>query len=358
MASTEFGTNDALTVKRWSSKLARESLGQTFFRKFVGDGPNSIIQIHRDLEQSAGDQIKYDVRMLNRDAGVQGDSRLAGREKELEFYQDTISINQLRQGHEFRTMSQQRTTHDLRMEAKNALKDWWSWVFDGLMFAYLAGTAGGGSESVQSIIDDAGGDAVGFANNPLRTPDANHEYDPSASCTLAHIDVLVEKAKTLNPRIRPVRIDGGSYYVLVLHPFASYSLRTEAGDSKWEGVQRYLGPRTMKNPIFSGALGVHNGVIIYESEYIPVDTTNNRVYNLFLGAQAGAFAMGNAYKKRRRAALGGGSFFSWSEQTDDHGNSEAVGSGSVFGIQKTRFDDSNDEDFGVIRYISDDASHG
>lgn len=357
MASTEFGTLDAQTRKVWSSKLARESLGQTCFRKFVGDGRNAIIQNHRDLESSAGDEIKYDLREQNRGSGVQGDSPLKNYEEKLQFYQDSVKINQLRQGHEFKAMSQQRTVHDLRSEAKEALKEWWSWTYDGLMFAYLAGTTGNGPEAVTDIITDSGGPATGFAGNPLRAPDASHEYDASAGTTgLADIDVLVELAKTVNPRIRPVNIDGGNYYVLVVHPYTAYMLRTETGDTKWNVIQQRAAVSGSKNPIFTGALGVYNQTIIYESEYVPIDTTSGseKCYNVFMGAQAGVFAMGNAYKKSRRSAMGGGSYFSWSEQLDDYDNSEGVGSGSVFGIQKSRF---NSADHGVIRYTTGDASH-
>lgn len=357
MASTEFASGASQTVKRWSDMLYREAIERTFFSKFAGRSKGSIIQVLTDLERNAGDQIKYDLRVQNRSSGVQGDNPLKGYERALTFYQDTVSINQLRQGHEFKAMSQQRTVHDLRMEAKAALVEWWSWQLDGLMFAYLAGACGNGSETVQETIDDAGGDAVGFAGNPLRTPDAGHLFDNSGSATTINdIDVLVEMAKTTNPRIQPVEIDGGSYYVLVLHPYTAYAMRVETGDTKWNVIQQRVGQAGLKNPIFSGAMGIYNQTIIYESEYVPIVTTSGseRCHNLFLGAGAAAFAMGNAYNKRARAKVGGGAFFSWSEEIDDYGNSEGVGSGAIFGIQKSRF---NSTDHGVIRYTTDDTAH-
>lgn len=358
MASTEFASGSSQTVKRWSDMLYREAIQRTFFSKFAGRSKGSIIQVLTDLEKNAGDQIKYDLRLQNRSSGVQGDNPLKGYERALTFAQDTVSINQLRQGHEFKAMSQQRTTHDLREEAKAALVEWWAWQLDGLMFAYLAGTCGAGPETVQETIDDAGGDAVGFAGNALRTASSGHEVSAvGAATSISDIDKMVATAKTVNPTIQPVEIDGGNYYVLIVHPYTAYALRSETGETKWNLIQQRAGERGKDNPIFSGALGIYNQTIIYESEYIPITTATPRNYNLFLGAGAGVFAMGNAYNKRARAKVGGGSFFSWSEEIDDYGNSEGVGSGAIFGIQKSQFSiNGTATDLGVIRYLTDDAA--
>ena len=126
MAVTEFGTGSAQAVKRWCDKLFRESLGKTFIKKFMGKGPDAIIRLLTDLENDAGDQIKYDLRVQDRSNGVQGDTRLKGFEAALVFHQDSILINQLRQAHAFRGMTQQRTVHDLRAEGRASLSDWFA----------------------------------------------------------------------------------------------------------------------------------------------------------------------------------------------------------------------------------------
>ena len=63
MAITSFGTNDAQTVKIWSSLTMREALKATMFNKFLGSGKGAIIQRLTDLEKTAGDTIKYDLLM-------------------------------------------------------------------------------------------------------------------------------------------------------------------------------------------------------------------------------------------------------------------------------------------------------
>ena len=72
-------------------------------------------------------------------AGVTGDNRMRDNEEALVYYQDTVNIDQLRNAHAFRRMSQQRTLHDMRMDAKANLADWFSGKIDDYMFRCLCG---------------------------------------------------------------------------------------------------------------------------------------------------------------------------------------------------------------------------
>lgn len=356
MAATEFGSASAQAVKRWSNQLAREVLDAADFKKFSGKGENNVIQIHMDLENQPGDEIRYDVLYQNRGDGIQGDTTLEGYEEALEFYQDSVKIDQLRHAHNFRKMTQQRTVHDLRKAGRSSLATWYGWKLTTLMYAYLAGVAGNDLENAAGTIGTSG-----FAGNPLVVPDADHHLNKTGSTmSLAFIDTLVARAKTVNPRIRPVMIDGKRHYVLVLHPYSIHALRVETGAQAWTSIQQNANVRAESNPIFSGAAGLYNGVIIHESEFIPRATTTagwsgataNDTANLFLGAQAGAFAMGNAYDKVDQSTMGGGSYFKWVEQTRDYGNNKGIGVAGCFGIKPCVF---NSKRFGMIRLTTTDA---
>ena len=73
MAVTAFGTNDAQTVKLWSTVTMREALKATMANRLMGTNKRSIIQRLTELEKSAGDTIKYDLLMQMTGAGVTGD---------------------------------------------------------------------------------------------------------------------------------------------------------------------------------------------------------------------------------------------------------------------------------------------
>ena len=374
MAATEFGTNDPQTVKRWSSKLAREALGETYFKRFAGKSEDSCIQIHTDLETQPGDQIKYDVLYQDRSPGVQGDAQLEDYESELEFYPDSVKIDQLRNAHSFRRMTQQRTVHNLRTVGKDSLKKWFTRVYDTQMFAYLVGTSGNGAESggLWQQLNGSSGIAVdgdgGFAGNALSNPDTDHWLDAGTGVdfTLGMIDTLKARAKTLDPLIRPINVDGDNKFCIVLHPYQIYQMKTAAGATAWNQIHQNASGRSDSNPIYSGALGEYNGVVIHESEYMPrLDDANSgysryspptgsayddMTFGVFLGAQAGSFAMGNAYDKTDQSSMGGGGYFSWVEQSRDYKNNKGIAVGSCFGIKACEF---NSKRFGSIVLATD-----
>ena len=165
--------------------------------------------------------------------------------------------------------------------------------------------------------------------------------------TLSDIDKCVARAKTQSPRIRPIRIGGKDYYVMFIHPFSVYQLRQDTSvANSWVTLQRTAmqGGEVTGNPLFTGALGVYNNVILHEWSYIPTavsvsDTTvtNARVRrNVFCGAQAALMAHGQE---------SGPNSMSWVEELFDYGNQLGVSAGMIAGLKKTQF---NSADFGTI----------
>jgi N4-gp56 family major capsid protein len=349
MAYTAFGTNADQTVKLWSKLTFREALKATMFNKFLGSEKGAIIQKLTDLEKSAGDQIKYDLLMQMSNAGITGDNRMKGNEEALVYYQDTVNIDQLRNAHSFRRMSQQRTLHDMRVDAKSNLADWWAGTLDTYMFRCLCG---------DTTLTHGQAATAPSSNRIIYSGDASSEatLGTNDQFTLADIDYAKELAKTTSPLIRPTMIDGGEYYVMVLHPYSVTDLRLDVANSAyttWGDIQMWANKRGLSNPIFTGALGVYNGVVLFESTRVFSPLANVR-RNLFLGAQAGVFALGNAYDSIERSRVGKDNLMSWYEEIDDYGNEKGISVGCIFGINKSVF---NSEDFGVITIPSYAVSH-
>lgn len=339
MAVTSYGLNDAETVKLWSRKLFHEALKQTWASKFFGKNSNSLMQIVDDTSKGPGDRVRVTLRMLLSGDGVQGDGTQEGNEEKLTTYTDDLVINQLR--HAVRSggkMSEQRIPFSVREEARLALVDWWADRLDASFMNQLAGNTG------QT-------DTKFTGNNSTTAPDTNHivyagSQSSEASLTASDvfsitlIDACVEKAKTLTPQVRPIKYQGGEYHIMFLHPYQVYDLRTNAtaGEVTWYDAQkaRIQGGQTgMENPIFSGALGVYNGVILHESTRVPSVTANTR-RAIFCGAQAGTLAFGRGY---------GPSKMSWVEELFDYKNQLGVAAGMIFGMKKSIF---NSTDFATI----------
>jgi N4-gp56 family major capsid protein len=349
MAVTAFGTNDAQTVKIWSSLTLREALKATLTDKIMGTGKSAIIQRLTELEKSAGDQIKYDLLMQMTGSGVTGDNRMRDNEEALVYYQDTVNIDQLRNAHAFRRMSQQRTLHDMRMDAKANLADWFAGKIDDYMFRCLCG---------DTTLTHGQTATAPTSNHIIYSGDATSEsgLGTNDQFSLADIDYCKEKAKTLTPPIRPTMVGGQEMYVMVLHPYSVTDLRLDVANSAyvdWPTIQMYANKRGLSNPIFTGALGVYNNVILWESTRIHTAVSNTR-RNLFLGAQAGVFAMGGAYDNIEKQRVGKDNLMSWYEETDDYGNEKGISVGSIFGINKSVF---NSADYGLITVPSYAVAH-
>jgi N4-gp56 family major capsid protein len=156
---------------------------------------------------------------------------------------------------------------------------------------------------------------------------------------LTFIDTAVEKAKLAKNALRPIRIGGKSYYAMFLHPYQVTSLRTNTSTGQWQDIQKSViqGGNSEDNPIFTGALGVYNGVVLHESVRIPTSPNNSSVKRAVLcGAQAASIAFGRGYGKNT---------FSWKEELFDYDNQLGVAAGAQAGMVKTRFDGS---DYGTV----------
>ena len=115
MSQTVVGVNSPQAVKRWATSLAVETDKLTYWTKFIGAGENNIIERKTELEEDAGDEIRFDLSMKLRGGVVTGDNVVEGTEENLTFYQDAVRIDQVRKGVSAGgRMTRKRTLHNLR----------------------------------------------------------------------------------------------------------------------------------------------------------------------------------------------------------------------------------------------------
>lgn len=348
MAVSSWGVNAPEAVKLWSRKTFHEVLKRTWMSKFMGADSNSLIQTVEGPNKGPGDQVRVTLRMLLTGAGIQGDSTLEGNEEALVTYTDDVIIDQLR--HAVRSagkMTEQRVPFSVREEARMGLVDWWSDRIDTWCFNQLAGVAGPQTAGAATSADTRyTGNNARVA--PTRTLFASGNFDSintsvsasGLSFKLSLLDRAVVIAKTATPQIRPVRVGGSDHYVCFLHPNQVRDLRTNTDTGQWYDIQRAAmeGGNVKDNPIFSGALGVYNGVILHESTRVPrVEDASQTAASharsaLFCGAQAGLMAYGQGYGKSK---------MSWTEELFDYGNQLGVSAGLISGVTKAQFNSSD-----------------
>jgi N4-gp56 family major capsid protein len=357
MAVTVIGVNSPQAVRKYSALLATDVLRQSYFgTKFMATGADASapIQVHTELEKDAGDKIQVDLSARLRQQPVEGDDTLEGNEENLIFFTDELQIDQMRCGvNGGGRMTRKRTLHDLRTVARARQSEWWSQAFDEQLFMALSGTRGENGDYLYPL------SYSGFAGNAFIAPDASHQlYSGGAASaatitiadtfSLTDIDRAVTRARTLGndgsgqSKLRPIKIDGGEHFVMILSPEQELSLRSNTNAGQWLDIQKAAAAAEGRNnPIFKGSLGMYNNVILHSHDAIirytgGVGANIPVARGLFLGAQACSLAWGTA---------GAGLRFDWNEVMRDNGNQLVISSSSIFGIKKTRFDGA---DYGVI----------
>ena len=140
MAQTTFEANNPLVVAALSKELAVEAIRSSYIGRFIGKGNTSLIQEKTNLKKSAGDTIICGLRVQLQGEGVAGDATAEGNEEAMQFFDDAVTINQLRHpvGVKGR-MTEQRVPWNMREEARDALTDWWSERLDVSFFNQICG---------------------------------------------------------------------------------------------------------------------------------------------------------------------------------------------------------------------------
>ncbi len=343
MATTNYGVNSPEAVKLWRKVLFEEALAATWVGKFMGEGSDNVLQILDDTRKSAGDRVTVTLRMQLTADGVVGDATLEGNEEALVTYTDNLFIDQLRNAvRSGGKMTEQRIPWSIRDEAKTGLADWFAGRFDQVFFNQVAGytTETRSQYNGNNTIVAASSGRIyrdGAANDQSLT--TGNEFD------LSFIDQAVAIAKTANPIIRPIKVNGEDKYVAVLHPNQVLQMRTNTSTGQWLDIQKAAttGDGSRNNPIFTGALGEYNGVILFEDRRIPngvnsstgaAVTTARRA--VLMGAQAAVIAFGQGSSMDQ---------MDWNEELFDYGNQLGVSAGAIYGLKKTQF---NSTDYGTV----------
>lgn len=364
MSVTTYGVNDALAVKLWSKKLAVEVSKATAIAPLIGTSANSVIQLKDETQKGSGDKVTFGLRTQLIGDGVSESQILEGNEEALTTYSDAIFINEL--AHAVRvkndqTIDAQRVPFSLRDEANAGLTDWYADRLSMMAFMHWGGFTAptmafeGRTVTILPVHYGFNAPSAPSTNRVIRAAAAasDEALTSSDKFTLDLVDKAVEKAKVANPKIRPVRVNGESVYVMYLHPYQVTDLRTNTSTGQWLDIQKaaYMGSRA-NNPIFDGSLGMYNNVVLREAEHVVPGVNSSTGAQIttvrravLLGAQSAvaAFGMKNAPNKYKMV-----------EELFDYQRELGVSVQTVLGMKKTVF---NSEDFGCVVVSTYAAAH-
>jgi hypothetical protein len=292
MSKTIFSTSNALTKKLWDEDLFRDVQIESYFvSRFMSESENNLVQVQTDLTKSQGDQVTFGIVPNLSGDGVTSGQTLEGNEEGLNSYDYSILLEQYR--HATRTRGKldvQRAMFSIPNVSREKLKIWGAEKIDKLLVAallasptkilYRDGVAGVPSGTSSSAT----------AKTALRA--ANSKITPN------FISAIRVWAKTGGSaatwRIRPVKMDGQEYYVLLVNPAVMYDLRI---DATFQQAMKDAMDRGKNNPLFKGATAVWDNVVIHETERIPLFSDGGAgaetgAFGALMGAQALCWAWG------------------------------------------------------------------
>jgi N4-gp56 family major capsid protein len=328
MAKTGVLTGNALTLKKWEEKLFRDTAKESFFLpKFAGEGEGNIVQTKSQLEKTQGDLITFGIAMRTTGNYVTSGQTLEGNEQSLTTYSNTVPLEEYAIGiRDKGPLDRKRPIYDMDTVSKERLKDQGAEVIDQLIFNEM------NNSTTNTIYGSGTTDATLTATGKI-TPAIVSKLKALAKSGFATASGAAQGARTQTP-IRTVKVDGKEYYILLLHPFALYDWKR---DPEVLQTLREAEVRGGSNPIFSGAVAVHDGVIIHEHENVPYYVNGGAGSNvpfckgLFMGAQSMLWAWGE------RPHMVAAEF--------DYGREHGFSWQMIAGVKKTAF---NSKDYGVI----------
>lgn len=309
------------TADTWAAGLFAQAENQTFFQGMEGPPGSSMPIIRRDeFGKEAGDTIKFDIVLALTGAGLTGDSSgslLEGNEEALKFRQNSITVDSLQHAVRWTKLVDKTITHNMRTTAKNQLAKWLAGKLDNQIFSELTGN---GIATLPTTAKWAAGTAT--SRNTVADSDAGGRL------TLDTLTELKAFAQVEN-KLEPIKLDddGNEYFMLVAHPYTIMSLKRD--DDKWAQAQREAQTRGDSNPLFTGSVGIWDGVIIRSSNRVPRSNNTNSpavsvADNIFLGAQA----MSRGY----------GSYPDWTEELFSYGQEAGIATWTLVGNKLNVFD--------------------
>lgn len=373
MAKTQFTTAHALRITKWSAIMFKYGLSNTFFGKFLGKfqrqaetentggkgvnistDPNAIVQLRMELAKGKGDKITFPMRAPLVSEGVVGDEDLEGTEEAMSFYDYSVELKEI--AHAVRTkgrLSDKRVAFDVKQQAVIGLSEWMGRKIDGYTREAMSGIASVDGNVAANPPISLRSKWVGGETEAGVLSHCTNDLDAELTVAATYlfgpktIQAVRRRAQMAVPKVRPIRISGKDYYVMFIHPFQAKALKAT---DQWNEIQKMAGVRGEKNPIFTGALGMWDGVILHEWERLHTrlgasgtgatelfdtgDTVGNGVNAaraLLCGAQAVVHAFGALPRPLSKMF--------------DYGRKWAVGVDCQLAVSKTEFDS---KDYGVI----------
>lgn len=309
--TTSFATGDPRTETIWSKDVFVYALKNMALTPLMGKTNNDLIHVNQRLTELPGDTIIFKSKFPLSGAGQGDGGTVTGNEESLKRRNMSLVVHERAHGVvSDGPISEQRTDTVIRPEARDDLGDWYSEALENDLITSMAGlynenSSGAAIETInesyptsdriyyggQSAAGALGNSEVSYATDALLT--AGTQASNLMGCNL--LSAIRRRALACVPRFRPVNIRDlskinpddvrkgvqgplvGKFFLVLLHPYQIKSIKAETGNAttgagSWSQLTAAAQVRGNLNPIFSGASFVHDGMIVWEYDRIPMRT--------------------------------------------------------------------------------------
>lgn len=352
MAQFLRGTNNTILIPEiWKGKDFFKGMFTTNpLAQYMGKGDNVAIMTDADLTKQQGDRMTIGNIGELTGSGQGNDGAYDANPETMAFAAMTVTLAE--HGHSVRgangDYSAKSAFMNLKVPARMKLQNWAArmnarYIIDGLsglplcaLNANIAGTRAvdAGVPAVQIAVVNqvqpsktatslryyCGGQVLGtgaisarVANPSALNVSTNFRFGTKVIEEVKRLAIQEVAAAAYRAPIAPFRVDGGEYYLMLIDPLQGRDLRA---DASWLNSKYYADVKGKTNPLFSGALGIWDGVVIREcplihrrtgaggatvAEYFdavgtPLPNGISAARALFIGAQAGVLAYGEMPK--------------------------------------------------------------
>jgi len=238
---------DVAISEFWEARLFSEGMRKAFWGgRFEGkEGSSKPIITRDDFGKGSMDVIHFQVMSELISSGVTGESTLQGNEDKLSMSQFNLTVDWIRNAVAFTENLEKRVNFSIPGVARQRLSTWMSRYIDEGMFTQLIIT-----ETSANVIY-AGGKAseATLGNNDIF---GTEEID--------RIKLALQRKGVIPISTRMNNGEELETFGIVISEIDEYWLK---GDANWNRAQRDAGIRGEGNKLFTGALGMWNGMIIY-----------------------------------------------------------------------------------------------
>ena len=363
MAVTNFAnlTQEQKTV--WSLDFWRQARNQSFINKFLGSGPDSMIQHITSLTKTQKGARAVITLLADLEGdGIAGDRTLEGNEEELKSYDQVIRIDQIRNANRQEgRMADQKSIVNFREQSRDKLAYWLADRMDQLAFLTLAGIDysmhPNGTTRVGSDLKNlefAKDVTAPSSKRVARWDGAKKELviggasNQVVAADTPMWELFVQlKAYAKDNYIRGVGSGGEETFHAFLSPAAMAKLKL---DETYRDNLRLAQSRGDKNELFTGSSVKVDGIYLHEFRHVPntrlaasgakygATGTVDGCQILFCGAQALGMADLGAPE--------------WVEKEFDYDNSPGISVAKILGFLKpqftTQYSGGTKEDHGVM----------